>query len=371
MALGLGLGIPLAWQGWAGWQGRPSSPFSPARTGWLRLLALLVVLLVLGGIVTLLSLIPTLLLPPVHVLVMALLPLMVLYIVGGALRGRGGSWRDVIAGLASGGFLGIGLSIVGEILVALVAIIALTIVAATVPGGQERITELAELMQNPAWQADPMNILRLFSSPVVIIAALGMFSIPVPLIEEACKTLAAGLAGRWIRPHPARAFLWGVAGGAGFALAENLFNGALGGTESWAVSAVARFGATVMHCFTGGLIGWGWGQLWTARRPWRLIGAYVFSVIVHSIWNAVAIGMAFLGVSVVLHEGNPAWMTLAGLGVMILFAMLGSLTAGFIVALVLGGQKLATQEEATQVEMYEEEIVDSAESLAATEVSTV
>ena len=41
------------------------------------------------------------------------------------------------------------------------------------------------------------------------------------------------------RPGPARALLWGVAGGAGFALAENLFNGALGGTEGWAPGAVA------------------------------------------------------------------------------------------------------------------------------------
>lgn len=343
IALGLGLGISLALQGWAGWRGRPSRPFDPPRTRWLWFA--LVFVIALGAAVGLLTLAPVLLLPPIHVLAMVLPPLAILGLVGRALRGVGGSWREVVAGMAGGGFLGTGVSLVGEGLIVFAAIVVVTIVMMMIPGGPEQTAALARDLQDPAWQADPTDVLNALLSPAVAVSVLGIFSIPIPLIEEVFKTLAAGVAARWVRPASARAFLWGVASGAGFALAENLFNGALGGAESWAFGVVARLGATMMHCFTGGLVGWGWGQLWAARRPLHFLGSYAAAVAVHSLWNAAAVSAALLGVSVLLHERDVTWVAFAGLGLLTIVGVLGVLAVAFIVALSFAARGLAAQAE--------------------------
>lgn len=346
MAVGLGLGVPLTFQGWAGWLARPSRPFSPSRGWWMGLaLAFLVGLEIVVGS---LSLAPDMVLLPVHVLAMALLPLTVLWLVGQGLRGVGGSWREVVAGMAGGGYLGLGISLVSEAVIAFVLASVATAIVWMTPGGAERIAALMSNLQDPAWVADPDNLLRLLLSPAIAISALGLFSIPVPLIEEAFKTLAAGVVARWVRPHPARAFLWGVAGGAGFALTENLCNGALGGVETWAPGAVARFGVTIMHCLTGGLVGWGWGQLWTARRPLRLLASYVAAVTVHGLWNAATVGLMLLSANTLAHAGDGFGLALAGLGALALLGLLGLLTVAFMVALPLVGCRLAARVEQSQ-----------------------
>jgi hypothetical protein len=346
MALGLGLGVPLMLHGWAGWRARPSRAFSPSRVGWMWLA--LVLLIGLGTAVSSLPSASALLLPAIHVLTMALPSLIVLWLVGRALRGVVGSWREVVAGLAGGGVLGLGVSLVGEGLVAFALVTAAVAVALVTPGGAERITSLARDLQDPAWVTDLSHLLPILLSPAVAMSVLGLFSVPVPLIEEAFKTLAAGVVARWVRPHPARAFLWGVAGGAGFALAENLFNGALGGAQSWALGAVARLGATMMHCLAGGLVGWGWGQLWTARRPLRLLGAYAAAVTIHALWNAAAVGVVLLSATMLAHEGDEFWITVAGLGTLALLGLLVLLTVASIIALPFIGRRLAAEAERCQ-----------------------
>ena len=260
---GFGFGIPLMLHGVAGWRGRSSRPFSPPRVWGLWLVWML--LLGLGTAISFFSWAPPYLLPPVHVLAMSLPPLIILWLVGRALGEATGSWREVVAVMVGGSSLGLGLSLVGEMLVGLALVAVVGVAALMMPGGQERILALVRDLQNSAWLADFANLARLLLSPVVAISVLGMLSILVPLIEEGFKTLAAGVVARWTKPHPARAFLWGVASGAGFALAENLFNGALGGGEAWAMGAVTRLGATVMHCATGGLVGWGWGEMMVVK----------------------------------------------------------------------------------------------------------
>jgi RsiW-degrading membrane proteinase PrsW (M82 family) len=346
VALGLGLGVPLALHGWAGWRGWPSRPFGPSRGRWMWIA--LVLLAGLGTVVSSLPMAPALWLPPIHVLMMALPPLIVLRLVGWALHGVGGSWREVVAGMAGGGALGLGGSLAGEVLVAFAFIVLTTAIVLTMPGGTERIASLVKDLQDPAWVTDLDSLLPFLLSPAVAIPVLVLFAIPVPLIEEACKTLAAGVVARWIRPHPARAFLWGVAGGAGFALAENLFSGALGGAEGWALGAVARFGATVMHCLTAGLVGWGWGQLWTAGRPLRLLGSYLVAVAIHGLWNAAAVGAALLSASASAHEGDEFWLTITSFGTLACLGLLGLLTAAFYLVLPVAGRRLAAGTERSQ-----------------------
>ncbi len=343
LALGPILGLPLVLQALAGWRGQPARPFELPHAWWLWLA--LVMLTALGTAVSWFSLAPAILLPFIHVLVMALLPLLVLWMVGQALRGKAGSWRDVITGMAGGGFVGMVVALIGEGLVVLVIVILVTVIVMATPGAPERVSELASKMRDPAWAANIENWLPWLLSPAVMLSALGVFSIPVPLIEEVAKTLAVGIAGYWIRPTPARAFLWGVAGGAGFALAENLLNGALGGVEGWTPGVISRFGATLLHCFTGGLVGWGWGQLWTARRPLRLVGCYAIAVLVHAVWNAAAVGMMLLGASLITHAGEFTQTTLTLFGILAVMGLLALLTAAFMAVLILTGRRLAAQAE--------------------------
>jgi hypothetical protein len=342
-ALALGLGIPLAIHGRAGWLGSPSRSFAPLQLWWLWIA--LALLIASGAVVNTLPAAPTLLLALIHVPAMALPPFIVLLVVGRALQGTAGSWREVIGGMAGGGFLGTGLSLAGEGLVLLALVLAWTVVTLLTPGGVERITALSESLQDPAWLEDPTHLPRLLVTPSIAFSVVGMFAIPVPVIEEAFKTLASGVVGRWVRPRPARAFLWGVAGGAGFSLAENLLNGALGGADPWAFGTLARLGATVMHCATGGLVGWGWGQLWTARRVRHLIGAYAAAVAIHGLWNAAATGTVILSASALEHEGNALLSSLMGLGMLALLAWLGLLGVTFLVALILAGRRLASEAE--------------------------
>jgi RsiW-degrading membrane proteinase PrsW (M82 family) len=148
---------------------------------------------------------------------------------------------------------------------------------------------------------------------------------------------------RWARPHPARAFLWGVGAGAGFALAENVFNGALGGAEGWPLGAVARLGATLMHCATGGLVGWGWGQLWTSRRPFRLVGSYIGAVLIHGVWNAITVSAVLLSASTLVHNGKTTWLPLTIFGTLISIGLIGLLTIACALAIPWAGRKLAAE----------------------------
>jgi hypothetical protein len=338
IGLGLGAGISLMLHGWAAWRGQPSRPFNPSRV-WLTWFAW-ALLIGLGAVVSSSSAISTWWLLPIHVLAMAFPPLIALWSVGWGVRGMAGSWREVIAGMAGGGVLGMGGALIGEGLLVLAFVIIIVVVALLSPAGMERMTALQSNLDNPAWLADSTNLVRFLLSPPVAISVLGTLSIPVPLIEETVKTLASGVVARWVRPNTARAFLWGVAGGAGFALVENLFNGALGGAEAWVMGAVARFGATMMHCVTGGLVGWGWGQLWTERRAWRLLGSFVAAVVIHGVWNAITVSAVLLSASTFLHTDGNVWRIGASLGML---TVLGVLTVTFIFALSWVGRELAKE----------------------------
>jgi len=243
--------------------------------------------------------------------------------------------------MVGGGTLGIGGSLIGEMLVMLALVGVAIVVAPLMPDEMEQLTALAVGLQDPSGPVDLTSLMQLLLSPPVAISVLGIFSIPVPLIEETFKTLASGVVARWVRPHPARAVLWGVAGGAGFALAENLFNGALGGAEGWAMGAIARFGATTMHCVTGGLVGWGWGQLWTERRALRLLGSYITAVIIHGVWNATTICAVLLSAGALMHGENNIWLAIVSLGMLTALGLLLVLTVTFVFALPMVGRKLA------------------------------
>jgi len=339
VALALGLGGAVAYQGWAGWRGRPTRSFPPTTLWWL--VAALVLALGMGAVIAQLEVISAVFLLPFHIITMTLPPLILLAITGRAFRGQGETWRDMIAGLGGGGLLGMPLVLVAEAaLVVALGVIAGALILST-PGGIERILALLEELQDPALLGDSQRLLDLAQHPVVVMTLVGLMGIAVPLIEEVLKTLAVGVAGAWARPAPARAFLWGVASGAGFAIAENLLNGAVLDRGVWGVAAVARVGASAMHCFTGGLVGWGWGQLWATGRARRFVAGLAGAGSLHAFWNLAAVVPAVLSMVARGHGDDALWEIISGVGAATVAVVLGALALAAAIALPVVARRLA------------------------------
>jgi hypothetical protein len=151
---------------------------------------------------------------------------------------------------------------------------------------------LTEQLQDPAGQQSSVELGDLIKSPIVVALIFLTFAGIVPLIEEAVKTIGLGLMA-YRRPGLAEALLWGVAGGAGFGLAEGLFNSA-GGLDAWAPIVLLRVGASLLHCFTGALMGLAWYAALARRRWIWALGLYAASVGVHGLWNGLTATMALL-----------------------------------------------------------------------------
>jgi len=332
--LGGGLGLAVTVEGWRVWQGRPSPPFHPRRT-WV-LWVVLLPLLAAGLLASFLA--PAHLLPPINTLTMLLLPTLVLGAVGQVMGGSGGTWRDVVGGLAGGAFLGTGLAMVVEVgMVVFVAVVAL--VLGLMPGGVGGLESLGQRLSDPALLYDPQALLD-FLTPTVVLVVLAFVSVATPLVEETTKTLGAGLAGTWLRPSPAHAFLLGVASGAGFALAENLLNGAVL-SVLWGPGILSRLAATLMHCATGGLMGWGWGELWARQRPWRLALAFAGAVGIHGVWNGLAVGAAVSGLVAAGMADDPVRGKIAALVALVLVTAMLLMAAATLVGVLWAGRVLS------------------------------
>ncbi len=320
-ALGVGLGLPLAWQGLNSLRGLPSRLFRPwpARV----LAAVFVVALILGQVVLALDLLPALTFPPFYVLGAVLPPLFFLTFVGRSLAEGDIRWRDVVLQLASGAFLATFGAFGLEAVFGLLSMAIVFTLAALTPGGAAWFQELSAHLQNPRWFQSPENSYDLLLSPPILIALGLIVLVIVPLTEEMFKSLGVVIMS-YRRPSKARAFLWGLAGGAGFALAEGLFSGALS-LEDWGGLAILRVGAAAMHCLGGGLMGLGWHYLFATRRPWRLLGAYAASVSLHSLWNAAAFGMIVVSFSIVSSAADEVGLALGSLVTLALTAFLSLL----------------------------------------------
>lgn len=318
MALSLGLGLPLAWQGLNSLRGIPSRFFRP-RPAWL-LAAVFVVALILGQIVLAFDLLPALTFPPFYVLGAVLPPLFFLAFVGRRLAEGDIRWREVVLQLASGAFLATLGAFGSEAVLGLLSMVIVFTLATLTPGGAAWFQELSAHLQNPRWFQNPENVYGLVLSPPVLIT-LGLSVLVIaPMAEELFKSLGVVLMS-YRRPSKARAFLWGLAGGAGFALTEGLFSGALS-LESWGGVALLRVGAAAMHCLGSGLMELGWYYLFATRRPWRLLGTYAASIGLHSLWNLAAFGMMVVSFSTVASVPDEAGLALGGLVTLALTALL-------------------------------------------------
>ncbi|MFH1447185.1 MAG: PrsW family glutamic-type intramembrane protease [Chloroflexota bacterium] len=158
----------------------------------------------------------------------------------------------------------------------------------------------------------------------VLVAVAGI----VPLIEEMFKTLGVWmLSGRKLSPE--EGYVTGLLCGAGFALVEGLFNlSSITGGEDWLILVMGRMGSSLLHIFTGGLIGWGLAATWRDGKVFRYIGSYLLSVVIHALWNLLAVSAAFLPMIVfpekVISSGKELlfYIPLVVLGVVLLTAFI-------------------------------------------------
>ena len=324
IALGMGLGLPLAWQGLNSLRGRPSRPFRPWPTSLLA--AIFVVAAVCGQAILSFDLLPPLAFPPFHILATALPPLIILASAGRRLSQAGVRWRDVILHLSSGAFLAALGAFSLEALSALLLSLAVFAIVALTPGGEAWLQELVANLSNPAWLQDPNNLRQLLLSPAVLVILTSLLTVIAPLIEEFLKPIGVAITS-YRRPSRAQAFLWGLAGGAGFALVEGLLNGTIA-LEGWGAMVVMRVGAAAMHCLGSGLMALGWHHLFVTRRPWHLLAAYAASVSLHGLWNAAAGGMVVVSLTMAPAAGELAPGGLAAL-FLLAFLILLALLAGF------------------------------------------
>jgi hypothetical protein len=319
IVLGLGLGLSLGWQGLSSLLDRPSRPFRPRPMG---LLALFVLSVVVGQIILVTDFFAPLAFPPFHILGAALPPLIVVAFVGRRLTSVAVPvrWREVILQTGSGAFLAIFLAFGSEATLGLLTLFAVLLIVALTPNGMAWLQELTTNLQDPSWIADPVNLSQVLLSPPIAIALILIFVVIAPLGEELFKPLGVALMS-YRRPGADQAFLWGVAGGAGFAIAEGLFNTAIA-LEGWSAVVLLRVGSTLMHCLGSGLMGLGWYHLLRTRRLWHILGTYAASVGLHVLWNMGAIGMAAVSVGAMASDADETSQALSGLGVLVLGAYL-------------------------------------------------
>jgi len=293
-ALTLGMGGALVFQTVSTLSKRPSSMFhlpSPI----IFILAFLIVI-GLGVLISWAGHISWILFPFFYVLGIALPIGWVMASVGGRLIRSGTrlTWRETILQLSSGAFITTSFALFFEVLVVVVVLVIAVIAIMLTPGGPKALEALAENLQSLAWTEDPGNLEKMIFSPAVIAILFFLLAVAVPLIEELLKAVGVILMS-YRRPSRQQALWWGLLGGAGFAFAEGLFNGNLAvGDMSWGVLAPMRFGTTILHCTTGALMGLGWYALLRHRQLFQWFKRYMQAVALHSVWNALSLGLVFI-----------------------------------------------------------------------------
>ncbi len=290
--LGSVFGVIILWQGINWMRGRASGSAASAFPPVFVLAMLFVIALMLGTITFALKTLAAWLFPVWHFIAASCIPLIFLAYAARRL-GKTSDFRALFASLSWGALGVTPIVLVSELVVGTVCILLIAIVLMLDP---ETRTILDQLDTRTLLERDPANLasaIQILIHPWVIVVVLVYFALIVPAIEETFKTLIIAF-GDPTRLTLARAMLWGVGAGAGFALIENIFN-----TSAlqivWALAMLMRVGATTMHVVNGVIMGRGWYAARVERRWGQLGMAFVISVLVHGLWNAITIA---LGISV-------------------------------------------------------------------------
>jgi len=333
--------IPSAWYSWKSISSTDTGAQpAPERRGFGLILTIIVVVLVpgallLGNWAAQNTRVDWLLLPPLNILATGLPALWLVYLGThglplGSFRRR---WGVFASGLVLGPLIIIILELLALVGMGILAILWLMIN----PSTSSQLTDLVIHLENSS--GNPDAILRIMLpyllNPGLLLIVFAFISVIVPMIEETLKPLGVWLlAGQKL--SPAQGFVYGVLSGAGFGLFENLGNTSNGG-EAWALLASSRISTLLLHCFTAGMVGWALVSAWSQRRYLRLGISFILAVLIHGLWN----GMAVLGaVSTLQGVSNVSIPTslqrigsLSAWGIVVLGAIVLVLYIGFNAAL--------------------------------------
>jgi RsiW-degrading membrane proteinase PrsW (M82 family) len=243
-------------------------------------------------------------------------------------RGLGGiaTWRDLVLQATCGALLATPLAFIIEVIIVLLVTVGAILGLAWQPNGLNLLQRIATQLQDPAWFQDLGTLESLVLTPAVMLAAFAIVSGIIPTIEEAVKTIGVGIAAHR-RPSLPQAVFWGSAAGAGFAITEGLLNATvdLGG---WLPVVVLRIGTTLLHCTTGAFMGLAWYQALALRRRSRAITLYLLSVVVHGLWNGLALGVTLLSFKALDADLAGTDQAMAGLTTLVVLVLYGIVALG-------------------------------------------
>jgi len=143
-------------------------------------------------------------------------------------------------------------------------------------------------------QVGPLNefLARRLHDPDVVYLVVGAV-IVAPIVEEAAK----GLGVRAGRPEIQKlldGLVYGAAAGLGFSATENLFYGIArllesGPTASLVEILIRSFSSSLLHASSTAVFGYGLAKTWLVRRAWAFVPYYLTAVIMHAVFNLVAV----------------------------------------------------------------------------------
>ena len=164
------------------------------------------------------------------------------------------------------------------------------------------------------------------NQPLVFYSALSIFSGFIPLIEEMMKPLVLWLLINH-RMSPAEGFTTGVISGLAFSIIESSNAMSMAINSSWALMAVGRMGAGLLHMTTAGLMGWALVSAYHEGRYARLVASFLLAVTLHGMWNALtllsAVAPQLKGDSFLASLGQIAPLGLLLLMAVLLLSLLG------------------------------------------------
>lgn len=297
------------------WIGKP--------LGWL--LAFLIVIW-LGNLVSATEF-AWLFLPGLHILGIGLPVLWMLYLASrdlplGSLQRRWGVF-------ASGLVLGPGLIMIAEGIALVFLLVVVGVWLSGQPALIEQLGAFSDWTVNPDLNPEELidALAPILLTPGALVLALFFAAVLVPLIEELFKPIGVWLLfGRKLTPEAG--FSAGAISGAGYALFESLAL-TLGG-DGWAVVVLARIGTAGVHILTSAITGWALVQAWQKRGFLRLLAAYTFGVILHGLWNGLAILSVFASLSNLVEEPAQWLLNLQP-------AVYGTFLVGFLALASLAG----------------------------------
>ncbi|HSJ88130.1 MAG TPA: PrsW family glutamic-type intramembrane protease [Anaerolineales bacterium] len=177
-------------------------------------------------------------------------------------------------------------------------------------------------------------LLPYISRPGVLATALFYVAFLVPLMEELLKPLGVWLFANKLT-SPSQSFALGALSGAAYALIETL--GVSAQSEDWASVLLLRIGTGMLHITSTALMGVAIFYVIRERRYVRLLGIYFLSILLHGLWNTVALLYGFSTITKLLGQKT----FLDGVQPQLLMGM-GILGVIFLAILLLLNRRLRT-----------------------------